>query len=253
MPKKLLLCALLSASSCRADTPQVKQLLESALADSEGAALTSTSPEYLRLSNAIEALAPSELESLLPTAIRCVKSTQPQAQQAGLVVLFSAGRTPASAALFDAYISDFDAILSQSDSPFAIPNRRNVLLAILEITRPSMSPKAIQLFFGHLQDKANTALETGSIAEALLHAAPANETLVRQVLSFAEGRSEHDVKYAVLLEIGLSKIQLPQALDFIHKQLVLLGHKNDGWDSRREAGRILSEYDTRPCRSTQCE
>jgi hypothetical protein len=189
------------------------------MADSDSAALTSTSPESLRLQNAIEALAPGELVSLLPTAIQCVKSTRPQAQQAGLMVLFAAGQTPASAALFDTYISDFDAILSQSDSPNVIPNRRQVLIAILEITRPSMSPRTIQLFFGHLQDKANTALETGVIAAAVLHAAPANETSVRQVLSFAVKRSEHDVKYPVLQEIGLSKIQPPEALDFIAKQL----------------------------------
>jgi hypothetical protein len=128
--------------------------------------------------------------------------------------LIATVQTPTSAALFDPYLSDFDAVLSDSTNPL-----RQSVIAILEISRPSMSAKAIQLFLGHLQDKANTALQTDAIAAGLLHAAPANQAIVHQVLSFVEKRSEYDLKFSALQEIGLSKIQLPEALDFIAKQL----------------------------------
>jgi hypothetical protein len=82
-----------------------------------------------------------------------------------------------------------------------------------------MSPKAIQLFLGHLQDPANTAEQTGMIAAGLLHAASSNQAIVHQVIGVAEKRSEYEVKYAVLQEIGLSKIQLPDALDLVGKEL----------------------------------
>lgn len=128
--------------------------------------------------------------------------------------MIAAVQTPASAALFDPYLSDFNAVLSDATNPL-----RQSVIAILEITRPSMSAKAIQLFLAHLQDKANTALQTGAIAAALLRAAPSNEATAHQVFSLAASRSEHDVKYPILQEIGLSKIQLPEALDFVGKEL----------------------------------
>lgn len=82
-----------------------------------------------------------------------------------------------------------------------------------------MSPKEIQLLLGHLQDKANTAEQAGMIAAGLLHAARSNEAILHQVLGIAATRSEYDVKYPILQEIGLSKIQLPEALDFVGKEL----------------------------------
>ncbi len=55
---KPLLGALLSVSICWADAPLVKQLLESALADSENMTLASTDPAYVRLDNALQPLTP---------------------------------------------------------------------------------------------------------------------------------------------------------------------------------------------------
>ncbi len=57
------------------------------------------------------------------------------------------------------------------------------------------------------------------IAAGLLHAARSNEAILHQVLGIAATRSEYDVKYPILQEIGLSKIQLPEALDFVGKEL----------------------------------
>jgi hypothetical protein len=213
--EKLLLCAVLSISICWADAPLVKQLLQSALADSGNTVLATDDPAFLRLENALEALTPSDLESLLPTAMQCVRSARPRAQLTGQMFLVAVAMTPASSAVLDAYLDDFNAILSDSTNP----NRRQSIIAVLEITRPSMSSKTIQLFLAHLQDKANTAEQTGAIAEALLHAAPANQGIVHQVLSLAEKRSEYDVRYPVVKEIGLSRIQVPEALDFVGKEL----------------------------------
>jgi hypothetical protein len=212
--KKILLSAVLSISFCWADAPLVKQMLESALADSENAAATAADPADPRFDDALEALTPSDLESLLPTAMQCLRSTHLRAQKAGLITVMAATFTPASSALLEPYLDNFNAILSDSTNPI-----RQGLIATLALSRPSMSPKAIQLFLGHLEDKTNTAEQTGMIGVGLLHSAPSNQAIVHQVLSLAEKRSEYDVKAPLLQEIGLSKIQLPEALDFIGKEL----------------------------------
>jgi hypothetical protein len=212
--EKLLISAVLSISFCRAEAPLVKQMLESAFADSENAPVSTNDPAYLRLNDALESLTPADLESLLPTAVQCLGSAHPRAQQAGMITVMAATFTPASSARLEPYLDNFAAILSDSTNP-----NRQGLIATLALARPSMSPKAIQLFLGHLEDKTNTAEQTGMLAVGLLHSAPSNQAIIHRVLSLAGTRSEYDVKYPLLQEIGLSKIQLPEALDFIAKEL----------------------------------
>jgi len=210
----ILVCVALSMSLSWAHVPLVKQLLQTALVDTEGPAPGPTDSTYLKLNGALEKLTPGEIEALLPTGMQCLKSAHPRAQSAGISFLITAVLTPASAALLDPYMDDFDAILRAPSNL-----TRPLIIASLEITRPSMSPKAIQLFLKHLEDKANTPLQTGSIAYGLLRAAPSNQAILHQVLNVARNRPEYDVKYPVLQAIGLSKIQLPEALDFIGQEL----------------------------------
>ena len=198
MKVKLFLCIALSMSFCWANTPLVKQLLQSALADTEGPAPGPTDSAYLKLNDALDSLTPGEIEALLPTGMQCLKSAHPHPQGAGVTFLIAAMLTPGSAALLDPYMDDFDAILRDPANP-----TRQSIIAILETTTPSMSPKAIQLFLAHLEDKANTPLQTGAIAYGLLRAAPSNQSILHQVLNVARNRSEHDVKYPVLQAIGL--------------------------------------------------
>jgi hypothetical protein len=210
----ILACVALSMSLSWAHVPLVKQLLQSALADTEGPAPGPTDSAYLKLNDALDRLTPGEIEALLPTGMQCLKSAHPHPQAAGVTFLIAAMLTPGSAALLDPYMDDFDTILRDPANP-----TRQSIIAILETTTPSMSPKAIQLFLKHLEDKANTPLQTGGIEYGLLRAAPSNQSILHQVLNVAENRSEFDVKYPVLQAIGLSKIQLPEALDFIGNEL----------------------------------
>jgi hypothetical protein len=214
MKKKLLFSVAVALSSCWADQTLVKQLLEATLADSRESVPPANDPAVLRFETAVQALTPNEIQSLLPLAMQCLKSGYPRPQEAGVTLLVATTQTAASAALLEPYLDYFDKILSSPTNP----NRQSII-GILEITRPSMSPNVIRVFLRHLQDTSNTPLQTGAIAGAVLRAAPVNEAIVRQVLSSVEKRSEYEVKYSILQQIGLSKIQFPEALDFLGKQL----------------------------------
>jgi hypothetical protein len=213
--EKLLLCAMLSISICWADASSRKATVAISFGrlgeHGAGYRRPSVSPAQKRSRGSNPerpGVAPAHCHAMCEAA-------RPRAQLMGQMFLAAVAMTPASSAVLDAYLDDFNAILSDSTNP----NRRQSIIAILEITRPTMSSKAIQLFLAHLQDKANTAEQTGAIAEALLHAAPTNQGIVHQVLSLAEKRSEYDVRYPVVKEIGLLRIQVPEALDFVGKEL----------------------------------
>lgn len=209
MKARLLIFLALGALACWADVTQATQVLESALADSEP---TQAQGQDLRLHDALMGLTPEQLGSLLPTAVRCLKSTRPRAQDLSLISLGAVSLAPGSSALLQPYLDDFDAILRDPAS-----RARRGVIAVLVVMRPSLSPTAMQVLIKHLQDKANTGAEAAGIASAVLQAAPSDQSIVHQVITFTQARP--DVVDPVIRRIGLSKIQLPEALDFVGKEL----------------------------------
>jgi phosphoglycolate phosphatase-like HAD superfamily hydrolase len=212
MKPKLLICLAFTVS-CYADPTLVRELVQASLADTR-TVVPPNDPLQLRLGTAMRTLTSGDFESLLPLAFQCLTSQHQAGQEAGTTLLIGAALLPTSAALLDPYLRDFDKILSDPASPM-----RQAIIAILEITNPSMSPGAMALFMRHIEDRANTPLQTGAILAAVLRAGPENETIAHRVFAYAETRSEQDVKQPILQQIGLSKIESPEALRFVGIQL----------------------------------
>ncbi len=162
----------------------------------------------------VGALSPAEVGAILPLAFQCAHSSNAKVSEAGIAFLFSVMMRFDSARLLGPYIDDFGKFVDERD-----PAQRQFVLYILGGLNPKLPDKVFAYLMANLQNSSNSIGETVTIAACLLRAAPTDPATVHKVLVFASARSDADLTNGVLSQLGLSKIRLTEAVDFISVNL----------------------------------
>jgi hypothetical protein len=162
----------------------------------------------------VRKLSQAEVSAILPLAFQCAHSPNAKVREAGIGFLFSVMMRFDSAQLLGPYIDDLGKLVDEVD-----PARRQFVLSILGGLNPKLPDKAFEYLMANLQNSRNSIGETVTIAVCLLRAAPTDPATVHKVLVFASARSDADLTNGVLSQLGLSKIRLTEAVDFISANL----------------------------------
>jgi hypothetical protein len=210
--KNLLICLMLSISCCWADADQVERLLRSSLRDApNGEAAQDVNSQ---IEESTQTLTASEMESILPLAVQCLRSSRLQAQSAGLSMLISLTLRQDSSKLIEPYVETLGNLLNEPSGPF-----RRGIIAILTLTKPGISPKTMTTLTAHLEDKHSSAEESSGLVWALITADTSNVAIRHKVLNFVTKQSNAEITGSALHALQLVRPPNTEALEFMGKSL----------------------------------
>ena len=195
--------------------------------------------------DAVRTLPVAEIDAIIPLALQCTQSPNEWARQAGYEFFLSVMLRFDSAKVLEPHIDDLEK-LSDGDDPQA----RGYILSVLGGLIPIPPDKAIAYLEAKLESSRNSSQETLRITAGLLHAAkgnplhptPADPSIVHKVIALTTARADDDLTSDVLHEIGLYKIQVPEAIDFISANL---NEKNPRLRAAAVEGASRLDKDTR--------
>lgn len=156
----------------------------------------------------------AEITAVLPLAFRCAYSTDVEVRKDGFVFLISTITRPDSAKILGSYIDDLEKLLATGDTA-----SRRTIYYVLGSMKPKLPPKAATLLKKHLRDETNSSAETLTIAASLIKDAPKDTATVHEVLSAVSMRNDSALADGTLRQMGLSKCNVPEALDFMARGL----------------------------------
>ncbi|ADV83956.1 hypothetical protein AciPR4_3200 [Terriglobus saanensis SP1PR4] len=162
----------------------------------------------------VGALSQTEVGAVLPLAFQCVHSPDDEIVEAGYDFLISVMLRFDSAGLLGPYIDDLGKLAEEKDN-----SRRQLVLLILGSLKPKLPEKAIEYLKANLESTRNSNQETLVIAASLLQAARTDAPTVHRVLLVVSSRSDADLTSSVIRQLGLSRIRLPEAVNFISSNL----------------------------------
>ncbi len=212
--RNLLICSMLSIACCWADAGQIERLLRSTLSDTPRGEAVNTEEIRSQIYDSAETLTSSEVESLLPLAMQCLRSSRFQARSAGLSMFISITLRQDSSKMLEPYVETLGNLLDGPTGPY----RRGVLV-ILTMTKPEISPKAIATLEAHLEDKHSSAEESSGIVWALITSATSNQLIRHNVLKFVTKQSNAEITSSALHALHLVRPPDTEALNFIGKSL----------------------------------
>jgi hypothetical protein len=155
----------------------------------------------------------AEIDAILPLAFQCTRSPNAWVREAGYNFFISVMIRFDSAKILEPYI---DELIKLSDEDKV---ERPRILYILGSLNPKLPDKVIAYFDANLESTRNSSEEAQTIAVLLLEAAPADASILHRVLGFVSRRADSNLTDGVLHQLGLSRIQLPEAVDFISANL----------------------------------
>ncbi len=206
---------LLATSSCLAQENPIRQLFQSIL--TQPAAMPSTEQLFSTVNETtVGALPASEVAAILPLARQCLQSANNVVRQDGLILLIAVVTRPDSAKVLEPYIDDLGALLSGPEGAISL---RHGALYVLGSLKPTLPPKAIAHLNAHLEESRNSDEETLTIAASLLDSAPTDAAIVHKTLLVVSQRPDPGLTGGVLRQLGLNKTRVPEALDFIGRNL----------------------------------
>ena len=170
----------------------------------------------------VRALPVAEVDAILPLAFQCVRSPKADVIEAGYAFLISVMLRLDSAKVMETYTSALGKLADEKDNP-----RRQLVLSILGGLLPKPPDEAIAYLEANLENSKNTSQETLGITASLLHAskkglshwAPADPSSVHKVLAFVSAHPDVNLTSNVLHQIGLYRIELPEAVNFVSSNL----------------------------------
>lgn len=200
-------------SGCTQETP-IYRLYSNLLSQSDDGQFKASDIDSQVNDATVSKLSQAEVSAVLPLALQCIRSSNVEISRAGMLFLVAVvlRREFDSAKLLEPYIDDFGKLLDDRDFRW-----RQGVFFILGHLNPKPPDKAIAYFAAHLEGSSGE--DTQAFAVLLLNAAPADPSIVHRVLSLASARANRDLTMAVLKQLGLSRIQFPEAVDFISANL----------------------------------
>jgi hypothetical protein len=206
---------LVGARYSHADVDNVRTLLQSIL-DQHNESLLPKIPDIAaQIADDIRTAGAEQVESLLPLAQRCLRSSSPTVRGHGLSLFFSVAFRSDSSALLKPYIDgDIAPLLDDPDRAFG-----RGAIYILGNTKPAPLPNALRYLAAHLNDKKNSNLEAGMIAAALVAARPSDAGTVHSVLNLVRQRPDLNMKGNVIQMLGSYQIATQESLEFVREGL----------------------------------
>jgi hypothetical protein len=168
----------------------------------------------------VRALSQMEVSAILPLALQCVRSSNVEVSRAGMDFIIEVTLRLDSAQLLEPYIDDLGKLLDDKDFRW-----RQIVLFVLGGKIPDTPEKAIAYLEANLERGSTQEAPaiTASLLKAsrgsLLHPVPADPSIVHKVIAFTAARADVDLTSNVLHEIGLYRIQIPEAINFISANL----------------------------------
>jgi hypothetical protein len=193
----------------------IRQLYQNILAKSS--AEGSLKPQVQEIDgklDAVRTLPVAEVEAVLPLALQCTKSPNEWVRQAGYELFLSAMIRFDSAKILEPYIDELEKLSDGGDA-----QARGYILLVLGGLIPNPPDKAVAYLEANLENSRNSRQETLSITASLLKSSPTDTSTVHRVLAFVSAHPEADVTGDVLHQVGLYRVQLPEAISFISTNL----------------------------------
>ncbi|ADV83955.1 HEAT repeat domain-containing protein [Terriglobus saanensis] len=162
----------------------------------------------------VGALSQAEVGTILPLAFQCVHSPNRETSEAGFNFLIGVMIRLDSAKLLAPYIDELGKLLDEKDN-----SRRQLVFLILGSLNPKPPEKAIEYLKASLENTRNSNEEALAIAACLLRAAPTDAPTVHRVLAFVSAHPDAVLTNGVIRQLGLSRIRLPEAVNFISTNL----------------------------------
>jgi hypothetical protein len=188
--------------------------------NSQEATLKSQVDELKSKLDAVRTMPVAEIATIIPLALQCTQSANALVREAGIDFFFEMMGRFDSANVLEPYIDDLGKLADEKDNPL-----RQGILFILGSLLPKIPDKAIAYLEANLErgSTQEASAITASLLKAsrgsLLHPVPADPSIVHKVIAFTTARADEDLTSNVLHELGLYRIQIPEAINFISANL----------------------------------
>lgn len=212
---RVVLIALLVVVPSQAQENPIAQMFRSICAQPAGGPLPTTVEFFTKVNeNTIRALSVAELNAILPLALQCIHSANPEVRGDGIRLFIATMLRFDSAKVLGPYTDDLGKLLDGDQS------MRGGAIAVLGGMLPKPTPKALDYLRAHLEDSRNSDEQTTIIAASLLKAAPDDAPTLHRIILIASRSDPHSgMADTVLRELGLSRSRLPEAMDYISANL----------------------------------